>query len=96
MVQLDPNRPSKTFRGKWEDILAHSDEIPPGATLELNVFEEPSAIEEETGAFGGKSILEAFPHLFGTEHGGPSDMSEHPEKYMQGFGETKNPRTLEL
>ena len=54
----------------------------------------PSNICRKTAddVFSGKSLLEMFPHLIGTEHGGPPDMSEHPEKYMQGFGETQNPR----
>ena len=44
--------------------------------------------------FGGKSVLEAFPQQLGTEHRGPSDISEHPEKYLHGFGDTKNLRRL--
>lgn len=95
MAQLDPYQPSKTFRGTWDEILSHSNEISRSSKVELRVFDESPESEDETGAFGGKSVLEAFPHLFGTEHGGPPDMSEHPEKYLQGLGETKNLRILE-
>ena len=95
MAQLDARQPSRIYRGTVEEVFSHRSEIPPDATLELKVFEEKPEASEETGAFGGKSLLEAFPHLFGTERGGPPDMSEHPEKYMQGFGETNILRSLE-
>jgi len=35
-------RPSKTFRGTWEHILNHSDEIPNAAEVEVRVFEPVS------------------------------------------------------
>ena len=39
MAQLDTHQPSKTFRGTWDEILAHSDEIPKSSEIELRVFE---------------------------------------------------------
>ncbi len=39
MAQLDTQQPNKTFRGRWEEILAHSDEIPKMSEVELRVFE---------------------------------------------------------
>ncbi|HZO91953.1 MAG TPA: hypothetical protein VFB38_26790 [Chthonomonadaceae bacterium] len=93
MTQLDARKPSKIYRGTVDEVFSHRDEIPPGATVELKVFEERPEAEEETGDFGGKSVLEAFPHLFGTEQGLPADLSTNPA-YMQDFGVTKNPRKL--
>jgi hypothetical protein len=49
---------------------------------------------QELGDFGGRTLGEVFGHLFGTVKSGASDKATHPEKYMQGFGETKTPRTL--
>ncbi len=39
MAQLDTNQPSKVFRGTWDEILTHSDEIPQTSEVELRVFE---------------------------------------------------------
>ena len=39
MAQLDPYQPSKTFRGRWDEVLAHSDEISKTSEVELRVFE---------------------------------------------------------
>lgn len=39
----------------------------------------------DAGDFGGRSLKEVFGHLFGTVHGGPTDMAAHPEKYMEDF-----------
>jgi hypothetical protein len=63
-----------TYRGTWSEIETHKTEIPPDAWLELRVFERQPGTEP--GDFGGRSILEAFPHLFGTERGGPDDISD--------------------
>ncbi|MCW3097980.1 MAG: hypothetical protein JWL77_3598 [Chthonomonadaceae bacterium] len=84
MAQQNIHQPSKIYRGTVDEVFSHRNEIAAGAFLELRVFEGRPNSEEEVGAFGGKSLLDMFPHLFGTEHGGPDDMSEHPEKYMQG------------
>jgi hypothetical protein len=95
MAQNEIRQPTKTYRGTIAEVFSHRNEIPDDSMVELRIFEEPQKPAEEIGAFGGKSVLEAFPHLFGTEFGGPTDISEHPEKYMQGLGETKNLRELE-
>jgi len=96
MAQLDPQLPTKIYRGTVDEVFSHRNEIPPDATLELKIFEHnPPLRNEEADPFGGKSVIEAFPDLFGTVQGGPTDLSEHPEKYMKGFGETKDRRTLE-
>jgi hypothetical protein len=84
MAQSEIRQPSRTYRGTMAEVFSHRNEIPEGVMVELNIFEGTPEPEEELGAFGGQSVLEAFPHLFGTESGGPTDMSEHPEKYMQG------------
>jgi uncharacterized protein YpuA (DUF1002 family) len=39
MTQLDTDQPSKVFRGSWDEILTHSDEIPKTSEVELRVFE---------------------------------------------------------
>ena len=41
----------------------------------------------------GPTLLDRFGHLFGTVKGGANEnRSEHPENYMQGFGETRESR----
>jgi len=40
MAQLDAHQPSKIYRGTVDEVFSHRNEIPPGATLELKVFEE--------------------------------------------------------
>ncbi len=39
MAQLGIDRPSKILRGTWDEILAHSEEIPKTSEVELRVFE---------------------------------------------------------
>ncbi len=39
MAQLDVQQASKTYRGTWDELLAHSSEIPKTSELELRVFE---------------------------------------------------------
>jgi len=39
MAQLETHQPSKTFRGTWDEVMAHSDEIPKTSEVELRVFE---------------------------------------------------------
>ena len=41
MGQFKSQQPSKTFRGTWDQILSHCDEIPKTTELELRVFEPP-------------------------------------------------------
>jgi hypothetical protein len=72
----------KTIRGTWDEIVSHKDELPPGALLEMRVLTpEPDTSE---------SLYDRFSYLFGAVEGGPSDVAEHPEQYMNGFGETKD------
>lgn len=50
-------QPSKVFRGSFEEVFSHKDEIPSGAILELKVFEaEPE--EEMTLAESLADLLE--------------------------------------
>ena len=89
MAQLNARQPSKTYRGTIEEVLRHRDEISPGATVELNVFEDAP----ETDLFGGKSLADLINEI-GTVKGLPSDLAVRSEEYLQGFGETNNRRTL--
>ncbi len=47
MAQLEPNQPSKTFRGTWDQVLAHSNEIPKTSEVELRVFEPQIPITDD-------------------------------------------------
>ena len=58
------------------------------ATEHLPPVEQTSQPEEPT-------LLDRFGHLFGTAQAGPGDRAAHPERYMEGFGQPKNPRPLE-
>jgi hypothetical protein len=40
-------RPTRTLRGTWDEILAHKDEIPMGSEVELKVF-EPSGTDVQS------------------------------------------------
>ena len=97
MAVPNTERPNRIYRGTVDEVFSHRGEIPDGATVELKVFAEGSetGTAHELGAFGGKSLIEAFPDLYGTEHGGPADVAEHPEKYLIRFGETGDPRNLD-
>jgi len=50
MAQLEPHQPSKTFRGTWDQVLAHSNEIPKTSEVELRVFEAEPKQETPTMA----------------------------------------------
>jgi hypothetical protein len=39
MAQPEIHQPSKTIRGTWAEIMAHSNEIPRTSEVELRVFE---------------------------------------------------------
>ena len=69
-----------------DEVLSHRGEIPPGATVELKVFEP----ETDTD-FEGKTLADVLLEI-GTVRGLPTDLSTNPE-YMRGFGEAKKPRT---
>ena len=44
MAHLDTSQPRRTFRGTWDQVLAHSAEIPRTSEVELRVFEsKPTA-----------------------------------------------------
>lgn len=62
-------------------------------TVELKVFEQSSEANDDSNAFGGKSLAEMIQEI-GTVEGLPADLSTNPA-YLQGFGEVKNRRTLE-
>ncbi len=54
MAQLDSHQPSKIYRGTVDEVFSHRNEIPPGATLELKVFEEaPQAKDSEQNQTSG-------------------------------------------
>ncbi len=89
MAQPEANQPSKIYRGTVDEVFSHRSEIPPDATVELKVFEDMP----DTGDFDGKSLADVI-QVIGTIKGLPSDLTTNP-KYMQGFGETHNRRTLE-
>jgi hypothetical protein len=78
----------RTYRGTWDEIASHKDELPDGALLEMHVF-APESISQS-----GQSVYERFKDVIGTVEGLPADMSERPEKYMQGFGEDSRPGTV--
>jgi hypothetical protein len=93
-------QPTKTFRGTWDEILTHQDEIPSGSVIELRVFEpnvDETADSREVGDFGGLTVYEVFKDVIGTVNGLPVDLAEHAEEYLakSDFGVTKNPRTLD-
>ncbi len=46
MAQPEIHQPSKTFRGTWAEILAHSNEIPKTSEVEVRVF-EPLPINDD-------------------------------------------------
>ena len=48
MAQLDARQPGKIYRGTWDQILAHSDEIPKTSEVEVRVFEPEPETETET------------------------------------------------
>ena len=87
-------QPSKTFRGNFEEVFSHRDEIPPGAILELKVFEPQPETDDEVGDFGGKSVYEVFQDVIGTLRFEPTDLGRHAEEYLSGFGETEKRRKL--
>jgi hypothetical protein len=47
MAQSDVKRPSKTYRGTWDQVLAHSDEIPGTAEVEVRVFEPKPVTDDD-------------------------------------------------
>jgi hypothetical protein len=59
MPQIDTHQPSKTLRGTWDEILAHSDEIPKTSEVEVRVFEPDPAADDPTVALLESWIAEA-------------------------------------
>jgi hypothetical protein len=47
MAQLDAKQPSKIFRGTWDEVLAHSDEISKTSEVEVRVFETSPVTDED-------------------------------------------------
>jgi hypothetical protein len=86
--------PVKTFRGTWDEVASHRDEIPEGAVVEVRVYVPKPVADEGIGDFGGRSVADMIREIGFIEAEGPSDMARHPEKYMKGFGETKTRRKL--
>jgi hypothetical protein len=48
MPSLNARRPRKTFRGTWDEILAHSDEITRTSEVELRVFGPKATSDRQT------------------------------------------------
>jgi hypothetical protein len=48
MAQRQTLQPSKIYRGTVEEVFSHRNEIPTGATVELQIFEPQSAKETTT------------------------------------------------
>jgi len=46
MAQIDRRQPSKTYRGTWDQVLSHRDEIPKTSEVEVRVF-EPTPIADD-------------------------------------------------
>jgi len=86
--------PVKTFRGTWDEVVSHRDEIPEGAIVEVRVYVPKPVAEEGIGDFGGRSVGDMIREIGFIEADGSSNMARHPEKYMKGFGETKSRRKL--
>jgi hypothetical protein len=91
-------KPTKTFRGTWEEILRHQSEIPEGSTVEVNVYESANQSQlndNGSGHFGGKSLYEVMTEI-GFSEGGPVDLAENAEDYLakSDFGVTKNLREI--
>ena len=42
-AQVEIHQPSKIYRGTVEEVFSHRNEIPPGAMIELKVFDEAPA-----------------------------------------------------
>lgn len=63
MAELDA-QPRKTFRGTWDQILAHSDEIPRTSEVEVRVLESGLAI----GADPTIALLESWIAQAPTDH----------------------------
>ena len=61
MAHLGMDQPSKTFRGTWEEVLAHSDEIPKTSEVEVRVFD--SGRNSENSARKGTASLESRPRV---------------------------------
>jgi len=87
MSQIDVRQPTRVYRGTVDEVFSHRGEIPEDAIVELNVYEQ-----ETKRDFTGKSLADVLEEI-GFVKGLPEDLSTNP-KYMEGFGETKNPREL--
>jgi hypothetical protein len=48
MAQTDIQQPTKTYRGTWDEILAHSSDIPRTSEVEVRVFEPKPELERQT------------------------------------------------
>jgi hypothetical protein len=60
--------------------------------VELIVHDLPETPSKPAIDFESKSMFDIIEEIGYIESTGPSDMARHPEKYMSGFGETKNRR----
>jgi hypothetical protein len=77
-------QPTLTYRGTWDEIASHRDELPDNAILEMRVY------LPLPDADTGRSLYDRFKDVIGTVEGLPTDLSENPGKYMKGFGETRD------
>jgi hypothetical protein len=88
-IELDPETEAKLAAEVERQGLDASEIIMKLVRTYLPLVETGDDIDE----IGGKT-LGAIMDEIGYIEGGPPDMARHPEKYMQGFGETKSRRTL--
>lgn len=89
MLELQPD---KTFRGAWDEVAGHLDEIPSNAVVEIGLYALNFDPNAEVGDFGGRTIGDVYGHLFGTSNFGPPDLAERAGEYSaeRGFGETQD------
>ncbi len=80
----------RNFKGTWRELLSHQGEIPADSIVELKVY-EPNPVENNVGAFGGKTAAEAFQEQVGTVSFESTDIAERAEEYLSpGFGTSKD------
>ena len=83
--------PSKIFRGSWDEVISHGDEVVPGSVVEVRVYEPES--NDDGGDFGGKNLAEVIAEM-GTVSFAPTDLARNAEEYLArtGFGKIDNAR----
>ncbi len=66
MAHSDAHQPDRIYRGTVDEVFSHRHDIPPGAMLELKVFEPEQQGEEDTrGQTGGSKAARQPKQLNG-------------------------------